>query len=132
MTQTDVVTFKRYGIDRALFSLNGYEGSLPNLLDTLDKKGYLASKYDIYTDVWPSDQFPAETSYRRQGYPEDVIVNKDGSLQKGGLANVNFQPFRGNYTWRKTNSAFATIKLLPELSENHNNTRLIMWERAST
>jgi hypothetical protein len=130
ISQNDARNFIKYGLDRAIFSLSGYETSLPNLIDTLNSKGFLSSEYDIFTDVWPGDIHP-EWGYRRTGYPEDVIVKKDGNYQEGWLAYVSGNPFQGYVICSQTHSDYVNSTFPAELSVNHYNGRFIDVEMAS-
>jgi hypothetical protein len=129
--QKDADDLFKYGMDRALFSLSGWEYSLPKLIDSLNVKGFLTSKYDIFTDVFPANILPSAAGYRREGYPEDVIVKKDGNLQEGWLAYVNGAPLQGYYTCSQTHSGWATKEITTDLATNHYNNRFIDVEMAS-
>jgi len=129
--QKDADNLYKYGIDRALFSFSSYEYSLPKLIDSLNVKGFLTSKYDIFTDVFPANILPSATGYRREGYPEDVIVKKDGTLQEGWLAYVNGAPLQGYYTCAQTHSNWATKEITTDLATNRYNNRFIDVEMAS-
>ena len=129
--QKDADNLLKYGLDRALFSFSTYETSLPKLIDSLNAKGFLTSKYDIFTDVWPGDILPSATGYRRDGYPEDVIVKKDGNLQEGWMAYVNGAPFQGYVTCSETHTDYANKEIAADLTKNHYNSRFIDVEMAS-
>jgi len=129
--QKDADNMLKYGLDRALFSFSTYESSLPKLIDSLNAKGFLTSKYDIFTDVWPGDILPSASGYRRDGYPEDVIVKKDGNLQEGWMAYVNGNPFQGYVTCSETHTDYANKEIAADLAKNHYNTRFIDVELAS-
>jgi hypothetical protein len=130
MSQNDARNFIQYGLDRAIISLSGYETSLPILIDTLNSKGFLTSEYDIFTDVWPGDIHP-EWGYRRTGYPEDVIIKKDGNYQEGWLAFVSGNPFQGYVICSQTHSDYVNSMFPVELAVNHFNGRFIDVEMAS-
>jgi len=130
-TQKDADNFLKYGLDRALFSFSTYESSLPKLIDSLNIKGFLTSKYDIFTDVWPGNILPSAKGYRREGYPEDVIVKNDGNLQEGWMAYVNGTPFQGYVTCSQTHTAYANKEITADLATNHYNNRFIDVELAS-
>jgi hypothetical protein len=129
-TKKDGDIFLKYGIDRAIISMNTWGSSLPKLIDSLNSKGFLTSRYDIFTDVWPDSVFPGE-GYRREGFPEDVIVKKDGSLQEGWLAYVDEKPFQGYVICSETHSEFANKEISTDLAVNHYNCRFIDVELAS-
>ncbi len=129
--QKDADNLLKYGLDRALFSFSTYESSLPKLIDSVNAKGFLTSKYDIFTDVWPGDILPSASGYRRDGYPEDVIVKKDGNLQEGWMAYLNGTPFQGYVTCSETHTDYANKEIAADLTKNHYNTRFIDVELAS-
>lgn len=129
--QKDADNLLKYGMDRALFSHSGWEYALPKLIDSLNVKGFLTSKYDIFTDVFPPNILPNAAGYRREGYPDDVIVKKDGNLQEGWLAYVNGSPLQGYYTCSQTHSAWATKEMTTDLATNRYNARFIDVEMAS-
>ncbi len=129
--QKDADNLIRYGLDRALFSFNSYEYALPKLIDSLNTKGFLTSKYDIFTDVWPGNILPTAGGYRREGYPNDVIVKKNGNLQEGWMAYVNSTPFQGYVTCSQTHSGYGSKEITADLAINHYNTRFIDVEMAS-
>ena len=129
--QKDADNLIKYGLDRALFSFNSYEYALPKLIDSLNVKGFLTSKYDIFTDVFPANILPTAAGYRREGYPDDVIVKKDGTLQQGWLAFVNGSQLQGYYTCSQTHTAWATKEITIDLATNRYNARFIDVEMAS-
>ena len=123
-----------FGVDRAVYSLGGGWGPQDGfsvLIDSLNALGYLSSRYDIYTDVWPPT-YPDKPWYRTEGYPEDVIVDRDGSLHKGWLAYLDDgTPFQGYYTCSKTHSYWARKWIAEDLQNNRYNARFIDVETAS-
>jgi hypothetical protein len=131
ITVSDVTNFAHYGIDRAIFSLSTYESFLPALIDSINHHGFLSSKYDIFTDVWPANQYPSAGGYRRDGYPDDVIVKNDGNYQEGWLAYYNSKPFQGYVLCSATHSEYAKKGLPLDLSTNHYNCRFVDVELAS-
>ncbi|MBK6282823.1 MAG: hypothetical protein IPF54_09305 [Draconibacterium sp.] len=83
------------GIDKAMWNLTGSWGQ-PNfsvLIDSINANGFLSNRYDIFTDVWPPTH-PEWQGYRTEGYPEDVVVDKNGELQKAGLLIRTGRNFR--------------------------------------
>ncbi len=129
--QKDADNLIKCGMDRALFSLSGWENSLSKLIDSLNIKGFLTSKYDIFTDVFPANILPSAVGYRREGYPEDVIVKKDSNLQEGWLAYINGAPLQGYYTCSQTHSSWAIKEITTDLATNRYNNRFIDVEMAS-
>jgi hypothetical protein len=123
--------FIKYGLDRAIFSLNTWENSLPKLIDSLNSKGFLTSRYDIFTDVWPDSIYSSVKGYRREGFPDEVILKKNGNLQEGWLAYVDGNPFQGYVICSETHSDYATKTIAPDLYKNRYNCRFIDVELAS-
>lgn len=127
-----LVTAKLMGIDKALWNLTGGWGS-PNfsvIIDSINSKGFLSDRYDIFTDVWPTDH-PEWSSYKTEGYPDDVMVDSNGQLKKGWLAYPDNKPFQGFYTCAVTHLAYAKIHVPIDLATNHYNSRFIDVELAS-
>ena len=134
-TEMFLDSLKNYGVDRAIISLGGgwYQPeSFAELIDSINVRGLLSSRYDIYTDVWPPTH-PEYPWYRTEGYPEDVVVDADGSLHEGWLAYLrDGSPFQGYYTCSSTHLKYAEQWIPPELSTEHYNCRFIDVETAST
>ncbi len=124
----------RFGIDKALISLGGswYNSrQLAAVIDSINARGLLSSRYDIFTDVWPPTQ-PDYPWYRTEGYPQDVIVNEDGSLLEGWLAYLDGDiPFQGYYTCSATHPDYARPRLTTDLAKHRYNTRFIDVELSS-
>lgn len=122
-----------FGIDKAIISLSGgwyVWDEVSEVIESINSHGLLSSRYDIFTDVWPPD-FPEYLGYRSEGYPEDVIVNEDGSLLEGWLAYIDDSiPFQGFYTCSATHPEYAASRLT-ELDTNHYNCRFIDVELSS-
>ncbi len=124
---------KLMGMDKAMWNLTGSWGS-PNfsvLIDSINSKGFLSNRYDIFTDVWPPTH-PEWSGYRTEGYPEDVIVNSNGELKKGWLAYPNNQPFQGYYTCAETHLNYAKKHVAEDLKTNRYNSRFIDVELSSS
>lgn len=123
-----------YGLDRAIISLSaGWYATKDKheLIDYINANNLLSSRYDIYTDVWPADH-PEYPWYRTQGYPQDVIVDQDGSLRKGWLAYLDGNvPFQGYYACSQTHEPYADTWIGNELATQHYNGRFIDVELAS-
>jgi hypothetical protein len=124
-----------FGVDRAVVSLGGgwYNPDvLAPLIRHINSKGLLSSRYDIYTDVWPPTH-PEASGYRTEGYPEDVVVDADGSLHKGWLAVLDGNvPFQGYYTCSATHAEYARRWIADDLAKNPYNCRFIDVELASS
>lgn len=128
--ESDIDTFIMYGLDKAIISLSGYEDNISSLIDYINENGFLSSRYDIYTDVYPPDEFPNLMGYRRTGYPADIIVQSNGTLFKGWLAYVNGLPFQSYTACSKTHAAFADSVISNELLTRKYNARFIDVELA--
>ena len=128
-----LVTAKLLGIDKAMWNLTGGWGvnNFSVMIDSINSKGYLSDRYDIFTDVWPKDH-PEFGGYRTEGYPEDVMVDITGQLKKGWLAYPDNIPFQGYYTCAETHLAYAKKHVPLDLATNHYNSRFIDVELAST
>ena len=115
------------GVDRALVSLGGgWIGpkNVSQVVDKLNALGYLPGHYDIYTDVWDRKSGVNEW-YRCDGYPEDVIVNADGTMRKGWLAKSEGKEYQGYYTCAKTHRRVAKERMTLDLKENRYRMRFI-------
>jgi hypothetical protein len=125
-----------FGVDRAILSLGGgwaNNEKLDAVIRRINEKGMLSSRYDIYTDVWPPTH-PEESGYRTEGYPQDVVVDADGSLHKGWLAYLEpgHVPFQGYYTCAATHADYARRWVADDLAKNPYNCRFIDVELASS
>ncbi|MBN1998865.1 carbohydrate binding domain-containing protein [candidate division KSB1 bacterium] len=134
-TKSFIDSLYNYGIDRAIYSLGGgwyNPNDYSDLIQYIHSKGWLSSRYDIYTDVWPPDH-PEAPWYRTDGYPEDVIIDADGSLRKGWLAYIDGNiPFQGYYTCSATHGDYAYLWIEEDLAKNPYNCRFIDVELASS
>lgn len=123
-----------FGIDRAIISIGGswdLDHVSDGIITKINQKGLLSSRYDIFTDVWPPTH-PENPGYRTDGYPEDVIIDQDGNLQKGWLAYLDDNtPFQGYYTCSATHPAYADKTLRNELPSYPFNCRFIDVELSS-
>jgi len=117
-----------FGIDRALFSLGGgwyNDQNFSVLINSINARGFLSSRYDIFTDVWPPTH-PEIPWYRTEGYPEDVVVNADGSLREGWLSYINgTTPFQGYFICSQTHPDYARQRISEDLQKDHYNCRFI-------
>jgi hypothetical protein len=125
-------TLKLAGMDKAIWNLDGdwSIADFSKIIDSINSKGYLSSRYDLYTDVFPPTH-PEWTLYRTEGFPNDVIIDVDGQLRKGWLANEQGQPFQGYYTCSQTHLNYCQNHLRIDLSKNHYNCRFVDVETAS-
>ena len=87
----NIEELKKMGIERAMVS-----GFTKDRVKQLNGMGYLASHYDIYTDLYAPDA-PAAKWERCEGFafPQDVIKKADGS------AHVGWCPFTDRKTGKK-------------------------------
>lgn len=124
---------KLMGMDKAMWNLTGGWGlrDFSVLIDSINSKGFLSNRYDIFTDVWPPTH-PEWSGYRTEGYPEDVIVDSNGELKKGWLAYPNNQPFQGFYTCAATHYNYAKKHVPEDLKTNRYNSRFIDVELSSS
>jgi len=124
----------RYGIDRAIISLTGSWNEVTDfsaVIDTINNLGFLSSRYDIFTDVWPPVS-PPIPGYRTDGFPEAVIVQEDGSLLEGWLALLeDGTTYQGYYTCSATHADYARTRIQEDLTDNHYNCRFIDVELSS-
>ena len=133
-TPAFIDTLVRSGIDRAIVSLGGgwwNQQDHSAIIDTINRRGLLSSRYDIYTDVWPPTH-PEWPWYRTEGYPGDVIVDKFGALQKGWLAFVNDTiPWQGYVACSATHRGYAEKWISADLAVNRYTCRFIDVELAA-
>ncbi len=123
-----------FGVEKALISLGGSwytDTDMSQLIDTINAKGYLSSRYDIFTDVWPPD-YPQYNWIRTDGYPEDVIIKKNGDLQEGWLTYLEGTiPFQGYYTSSATHYDLAMKRISEDPSGTNYSARFIDVELSS-
>ncbi len=117
-----------FGVEKAVLSLSGgwfIRDYHSELIDTINAKGYLSSRYDLLTDVWP----PTHTElkqYRTSGYPEEVVVDEQDSLYKGWVSYIDGDsPFQGFIICSQTHPDYIDERLTNELPDNHYNTRFM-------
>ena len=125
-TKSFVDSLYNYGLRDAMLSDEGSWWDYPNrsaVIDMMNARGFLSGRYDIYTDVFPPGG---------DGYPGDVIVRSDGSLQKGWLARLtDSTTLQGYYRCSKTHKAHANMTVPTELATHHYRFRFIDVEMAS-
>ncbi len=125
----------RFGIDRAIISLTGSWNEVTDfsaVINTINNLGFLSSRYDIFTDVWPPLS-PPIPGYRTDGFPGDVVVQENGSLLEGWLALLeDGTTYQGYYTCSATHADYARTRLQEDLTDNHYNCRFIDVELSST
>jgi hypothetical protein len=80
---------KTLGIDRVLWSQE-QPGPVVAQLNAL---GFLTGRYDIYQDVWGPDN--PNKWVNRDGWPDDLVLNPDGSRLPGWVDRVNGKDYPG-------------------------------------
>lgn len=68
---------KELGVDRVLWS----NADTAEVVRAVNELGYLSSVYDIYQDLYPPNS-PMRGSWLRDGWPEELMRNADGSFVK--------------------------------------------------
>ncbi len=133
-TNSFLDSLKSFGVGKALISIAGgwfADEDMTEIIDSINSLGFLSSRYDIYTDVWPPD-YPQYNWLRREGYPEDVIVTKDGELQKGWLTYLDGTiPFQGYYTSSSTHPELAAKRISEDPTGKNYSARFIDVELSS-
>lgn len=88
---SNIEELKKLGVERAMVS-----GFAKDRVKQISSMGYLASHYDIYTDLYAPDS-PAAKWERCEGFafPQDVVKKADGS------AHVGWCPFTDPKTGKK-------------------------------
>lgn len=59
----------------------------------INKLGFLTSRYDIYQDVWPPIHH--DITHRHDGWPEDLVLDKDGNWIKGWIIKKGLKEYVG-------------------------------------
>ena len=125
-TKSFVDSLYNYGLRDAMLSDEGAWWDYTNrsaVIDTMNARGFLSGRYDNYTDVYPSSS---------NGYPGEVIIRSDGSLQKGWLARINDSTTIQEYCrCSRIHKAYANITVRAELATHHYRFRFIDVEMAS-
>jgi len=123
-----------YGFDRVLYTFTTNYVTFPDnssLIEKAHNTGYLTSRYDCFTDVYP-DIHPEVNWLEREGYPENVIINADGSRRKGWVTYLSDgTAFQGYHTCSKTHVQYARRKISRDLTVNDYTARFIDVELAS-
>ena len=119
-------TMKLVGVDKAIWSLTGdwLPFDYSKIVDSINAKGFLSSRYDTYMDVYPPSH-PEWNGFRTEGYPDDVIVDSDGQLHKGWLAYIEGNPFQSYEICSNRQLNYCRNQLPADLSQNHYNCRFI-------
>ncbi len=125
-----------YGFDRVLFTIpSGYMSydDHSELIDTAHEAGYLTSRYDCFTDVYPAGEHPEVDWLEREGYPENIIVNADGSLHKGWITYLeDGTAFQCGVSCSVTHGQYARRKIDADIvAGNDYSARFIDVELAS-
>lgn len=133
-TEDFIRYLKLLGIKRAFVSLGtGWQGpdGVADLIDFINSKGYLTSRYDIYTDIWNEADYPPSW-VRIDGFPQDIIKGPKGELQKGWVIKHNGSEYQGYYACANTHAAVANARISDDLSINRYNSRFIDVTTASS
>ena len=112
---------RELGVDRAICSLGGgwkAPTGVSDLVKELNDLGFLPSHYDIYTDVWPATKDDEPRGARKNGYPEDVYVNADGSLTKGWVIKQGGANYQGYYICASQHAKEAIPRITADLKLN--------------
>jgi hypothetical protein len=127
-------TLYNYGFDKAIISLSGSwytSGDLSKIIDSINSKNLLSSRYDIYTDVWQPTH-PEWNWYRTEGFPDDIIIDKNNNLQTGWLSYAPGNiPFQGYVACSQTHTKYAEKWISAELQKLKYNCRFIDVELAA-
>jgi len=87
--QKIALELKNSGITKVLWS----NRAAPDAIKKMNNLGYLTSRYDIYQDVWDPD-IPFDW-LNKDGWPGDLVLNKDGSWKKGWIHRINGKEYPG-------------------------------------
>ncbi|MBN2531435.1 MAG: carbohydrate binding domain-containing protein [Spirochaetales bacterium] len=80
---------KNAGFVKVLWS----NGASPVALKRLNDLGFLTGRYDIYQDVWdPAVPFQW---LNKRGWPEDLVLDRDGSWRQGWVHRENGKEYPG-------------------------------------
>jgi len=129
-------TLVDYGFDRVLYTFTTNYVSFPDnstLIDKAHEAGFLTSRYDCFTDVYPPDKHPEINWLEREGYPENIIIDADGGLHGGWITYLSDgSAFQCGVSCSKTHDQYARRKISRDLSVNDYSARFIDVELAST
>jgi hypothetical protein len=113
------------GIERLIHS----EGSSAETIAALNSRpGVLASRYDIYQDVWPPDAPP---SAKHEGWPEDLVLLPDGSTMQGWVIRSGETQYPGGVVCSSRGLEHAREQIPAELATHPYRCRFIDTTTAS-
>ncbi|GEM_PF-613761 len=98
------------------------------MLDTNDVRrwGWLFSRYDLYSDVWPAEQAePAHVPNRVFGYPDDIQVLANSTLRRGWVRMTEHGEFPGYVLCPRQHLKWARARIPPTLADGPYLARLI-------
>ena len=124
-----------YGFDKVLYTFTTNYVSFPDNSKVIAKaheKGWLTSRYDCFTDTYPPEEHPEINWLERMGYPENVIINSDGSLRKGWITYLSDgAAFQCGVSCSQTHGQYARRKIAHDHAVNDYSARFIDVELAS-
>lgn len=81
---------KDAGLSKVLWSNSASPGSITYM----NNLGFLTSRYDIYQDVW--DPASSIEWLNKEGWPDDLILNQDGSWRRGWVHKEEGKKYPGS------------------------------------
>jgi len=102
---------QKAGIKKCLFSTADRREDI----EAAKKAGFLASRYDIYQDVWPLVYH--EVTSRHEGWPEDLVLDERGEPVKGWVIKRGLKEYPGGVICSIPGLARARKNITQELKE---------------
>jgi hypothetical protein len=113
------------GIERALWS---HEAG-PEAIEGIRALGYLPGRYDIYQDVY-APETPASW-VNKAGWPDDLVLLKDGSWMKGWVIREQGTEFPGGVVCAKPGLERLRATVAADLATHHYGARFLDTTTAS-
>jgi hypothetical protein len=113
------------GIERALWS---HEAG-PESIEGIRALGYLPGRYDIYQDVY-APETPASW-VNKAGWPDDLVLLKDGSWMKGWVIREQGKEFPGGVICAKPGLERLRQQVAADLGTHHYGARFLDTTTAS-